>query len=69
MYVIFSLYKMEELIANKYEDISNRRKVLNMKILMTDKDDRLLENMLKERIFIRRKLEKIDLDYTLRKRK
>ena len=69
LYVIFSLYKMEELIASKYEDISNRRKLLCMEILTTDKDDILLENILKETISIRRKLEKIDMDYTLRKRK
>ena len=55
---------MEELIASKYEDISNRRKALYMEIVMTDKDDRLLENMLKEMISRRRKLEKIDFDYT-----
>ena len=58
---------MEELIASKYEDISNRRKVLYMEVLTTEKDDKLLENMIKETISIRRKLEKINMDYTLRK--
>ena len=46
---------MEELIASKYEDISNRRKALYMEILMSEKEDRLL----KEVISMRRKLEKI----------
>ena len=59
---------MEELIASKYEDISNRRRALYMEILMSEKDDRSLEDMLKGTISTRRKLEKIDLDYTLRKR-
>ena len=69
MYVIFTLYKMEELIACKYEDISNRRKALYMEILMSSKNDRLLEDMLKNTISTRKKLEKIDLYYNLRKRK
>ena len=50
---------MEELIACKYEDILNRRKVLYMGILTSEKNDRSLENMLKNRISTRRKLEKI----------
>ena len=49
MYVIFTLYKMEELIACKYEDISNRRKALYMEILTSS--DRSLEGMLKEHNF------------------
>ena len=69
MYVIFTLYKMEELIASKYEDISNRRKALYMEILTSKKNDKSLEDMIKETISMRRKLEKIDLDYNLRKRK
>ena len=69
MYVIFTPYKMEELIACKYEDISNRRKALYMEILTSSKSDRSLEDMLKNTIFMRRELEKIDLDYNLRKRK
>ena len=60
---------MEELIASKYEDISNRRKALYMEILTSSKDDRSLEDMLNETISIRRKLEKINMNYTLRKRK
>ena len=60
---------MEELIASKYEDISNRRKALYMEILTSEKDDRSLENMLKETISTRKKLEKINMDYALRKRK
>ena len=57
---------MEELIASKYEDILNKRRALCMKILTSEKD---LEDMLKEKISMRRKLEKIKADYTLRKRK
>ena len=57
---------MEELIARKYEDILNRRKALCMEILTSEKD---LEDMLKETISMGRKLEKIKLDYDLRKRK
>ena len=60
---------MEELIASKYEDISNRRKDVYMEILMSSKDNRSLEDLIKETISIRRKLEKINVDYTLRKRK
>ena len=60
---------MEELIASKYEDISNRRKVLYTKILMSESNVKLLEDMLNEMISMRRKLEKINMDYTLRKRK
>ena len=60
---------MEELIASKHEDISNRRKALYMEILTSEKDDRSLKNMLKETISMRRKLEKINMDYTLRKSK
>ena len=60
---------MEELIASKYEDISNRRKALYMEILTSSKDDRSLEDMLNETISIRRKLEKMNMNYTLRKRK
>ena len=48
---------MEELIVSKYEDILNKRKALYM------------ADMIKETISMRRKLEKIDTDYTLRKRK
>ena len=69
MYVIFTLYKMEELIASKYKDILNRRKALCMEILTSEKNDKSLENMLKNTISMRRKLEKLDLDYDLRKRK
>ena len=47
---------MEELIASKYEDILNRRRALCMEILTSEKD---LEDMLKETISMRRKLEKI----------
>ena len=57
---------MEELIASKYEDILNKRRVLCMEILTSEKD---LEDMLKETISIRRELEKIKADYTLKKRK
>ena len=57
---------MEELIASKYEDILNKRRALCMKILTSEKD---LEDMLKETISMRRKLEKIKEDYTLKKRK
>ena len=57
---------MEELIASKYEDISNRRKALYMEILTSEKD---LGDMLKETISMRRKPEKISMDYTLRKSK
>ena len=60
---------MEELIVSKYEDISNRRKALYMEILTSSKDDRSLEDMLNETISIRRKPKKINMDYTLRKRK
>ena len=60
---------MEELIASKYEDISNRRKVLHMKILMSESNVKLSEDMINETISMRRKLEKINMDYTLRKRK
>ena len=66
MCVIFNLYKMEELIASKYEDILNKRGALCMEILTSEKD---LEDMLKETISMRRKLEKIKEDYTLKKRK
>ena len=69
MYVIFTLSEIEELIACKYEDIWNRRKALYMEILTSSKNDRSLENMLKNTISMRRKLKKIDLDYNLRKRK
>ena len=69
MYVIFTLYKMEELIACKYEDILNRRKALYMEILTSSNSDGSLEDMLKNTISMRRKLKKIDLDYNLRKRK
>ena len=58
---------MEELIASKYEDISNMRKALYMRILTSEKNDRSLENMLKNTISTRRKLEKIKSDYDLRK--
>ena len=57
---------MKELIASKYEDILNRRRALCMEIFTSEKN---LEDMLKETISIRRKLEKIKVDYTLRKRK
>ena len=59
---------MEELIASKYEDISNRRKALYMEILTSEKNDKSLEDMIKETISMRRKLEKIKSDYDLRKR-
>ena len=58
---------MEELIASKYEDILNRRKALYMEILTSEKNDRSLESVIKETISIIRKLEKIKLDYDLRK--
>ena len=58
---------MEELIASKREDISNMRKALYMGIMASS--NKYLEDMLKSTISTRRKLEKIDLDYTLRKRK
>ena len=57
---------MEELIASKYEDILNRRRALCMEILTSEKD---LEDMLKEMISMRKKLEKIKSDYNLKKRK
>ena len=57
---------MEELIASKYEDILNKRRALCMEILTSGKD---LEDMLKETISMRRKLEKIKEDYTFKKRK
>ena len=60
---------MEELIASKHEDTLNRRKALFMEILMSERDDRLSSDMLNEMISIRRKLEKINMDYTLRKSK
>ena len=60
---------MEELIASKHEDISNMRKALYMGILTSEKNDRSLENMLKNTISTRRKLEKIKSDYNVRKRK
>ena len=57
---------MEELIASKYEDILNKRRALCIAILTSEKD---LEDMLKETISMRRKVEKIKEDYTLKKRK
>ena len=57
---------MEELIASKYEDILNKRRTLCMEILTSEKD---LEDMLKETISMRSKLEKIKEDYTLKERK
>ena len=57
---------MEELIASKYEDILNRRRALCLDIITSEND---LEDILKEPISIRRKLEKIKEDYTLKKRK
>ena len=57
---------MKELIASKYEDNLNRRRALCMEILRSEKD---LEDMLKETVSMRRKLEKIKEDYTLKKRK
>ena len=45
------------------------RKALYMGILTSVKNDRSLENMLKNTISTRRKLEKIKSDYDLRKRK
>ena len=58
---------MVELIASKHEDISNMRKALYMRSMATS--DKYLEDMLKSIISTRRKLEKIDLDYALRKKK
>ena len=58
---------MEELIASKGEDISNMRKALYMRIMASS--DKYLEDLLKSTIFTRRKLEKIDLDYTLKREK
>ena len=58
---------MEELIASKHEDISNMKKALYMGIITSS--NKSLEDMLKNTISTGRKLEKIDLDYTLRKRK
>ena len=49
---------MEELIASKYEDISNRRKALCMEILTSEKDDRSLSDMLKETTSMRRNWKK-----------
>ena len=49
---------MEELIARKYEDILNKRRALYIEILTSEKD---LEDMLKETISMRRKLERITL--------
>ena len=60
---------MEELIARNREDISNRRKALYMEILTSEKNDKSLEDMLKNTISTRRKLAKIKSDYDLRKRK
>ena len=60
---------MEELIASKYEDILNKRRALYMEILTSEKDEKLLEDMIKETISMRRKLENIKSDYDLRKRK
>ena len=45
------------------------RKALYTEILMSSKKNRLSEDMLKNAISTRRKPEKIDLDYDLRKRK
>ena len=58
---------MEELIASKREDISNMRKALYVRLMASS--DKYLEDMLKNTISTRRKLEKIDLDYNLRKKK
>ena len=55
--------------ASKYEDILNRRKALYMEVLTSEKSDKSLEYMLEETISIRRKLEKINMDYALKKRK
>ena len=60
---------MEELIASKYEETLSRRKALGMEVLTSEKNDKSLENMLKNTISIRRKSEKIKSDYDLRKRK
>ena len=46
---------MEEVITSKYENILNKRRALCMEILTSEKD---LEDMLKETIYMRRKLEK-----------
>ena len=59
---------MEELIASNYEDILNRRKALYMEILTSEKNDKSLEDMIKEMISMRRKLEKIKSYYDLRKK-
>ena len=48
---------------------SNMRKALYMGILTSEKNDRSLENMLKNTISKRRKIEKIKSDYDLRRRK
>ena len=45
------------------------RKALYMGILTSEKNDRSLENMLKNTISTRRKLEKLKSDYDLRERK
>ena len=58
---------MEELIASKGEDISNMRKALYMRIMASS--DKYLEDLLKSTVSARRKLEKIDLDYTLKREK
>ena len=47
---------MEELIASKRENISNKRKALYMGIITSS--DRSLEDMLKNTISTRRKLER-----------
>ena len=60
---------MKELIASKYENILNGRKALYMEILTSEKNDKYLEDMIKETISMRRKLEKIKSDYDLRERK
>ena len=39
----FYLYKMEELIASKYEDISDMRKTLCIEILTSEKNDKSLQ--------------------------
>ena len=57
---------MKELIASKYEDILNKKRALCMEILTSEKD---LDDMLKKTISMKRKLEKIKEDYTLKKRK
>ena len=50
--LFFTLYKMEELIASKYEDILNRRKALCMEILTSEKNDKSLENILESILFL-----------------